>query len=303
MTIGFTTGIYVEYISTVNFYALSAGAATIAGIALVTLVAALFNFPVETIGTKFGALPKGFSSPNRSGRWHDGYLALRFRRTQRPGFGQHRFGFIRRHSRHRRDRPHGYQYQVRRRFSCAGIIHALVLLIFALLLGPLVQAIPLAALAGVLMVVVDLTAAVQVGVLLAVLLFVKRARDTASVAPLALGMGQGEELGAATVSDNQDRESLASRKIPLGCEIYEIDGPFFFGVADMFQDALGEVEKTPKVFILRLRHVPNEVREQPEKAMRRYGLFEEIGAGNVFPDIDLALAKAESIVKAPKAHR
>ncbi|TXT41830.1 MAG: sulfate permease SulP family [Spirochaetes bacterium] len=174
-----------------------------------------------------------------------------------------------------------------------------MLLIFALLLGPLVQAIPLAALAGVLMVVVDLTAAVQVGVLLAVLLFVKRARDTASVAPLALGMGQGEELGAATDSDNQDRES----QIPLGCEIYEIDGPFFFGVADMFQDALGEVEKTPKVFILRLRHVPNEVREQPEKAMRRYGLFEEIGAGNVFPDIDLALAKAESIVKAPKAHR
>jgi SulP family sulfate permease len=391
---------YVEYIGTANLYALGAGAATIAGIAfmrktfpkipaavsaiaLVTLVAALFKFPVETIGTKFGALPKGIPTPNLgafnlglmrevfssgltiallaaiesllSAVVADGMTGTRHSASAElnaQGLGNIAsvlFGGIPATGAIARTATNIKSGAVS---PVAAIIHAVVLLVFTLFLGPLVQAIPLAALAGVLMVVahdmselprffsmrkapksdlsvmvatfvltvvVDLTAAVQVGVLLAVLLFVKRARDTATVGSLASGFDQGDESLSARGADKADKESLASRKVPSDCEIYEIDGPFFFGVADMLQDALAEVERAPRVFILRLRHVPNidvtglnalrsfharcrrqgtvlilsGVREQPKKAMRRYGLFDEIGAENVFDDIDAALGHAE----------
>ncbi|MEW6550219.1 MAG: sulfate permease [Spirochaetota bacterium] len=393
---------YAEFLGTTNFYALGAGAATVAGIvfmrkvfpkipaavsaiAFVTLVSAIFKFPVETIGTRFGALPKGFPSPSLvaldlglmrevfssgltiallaaiesllSAVVADGMTGTRHSASAElnaQGLGNIAsvlFGGIPATGAIARTATNIKSGAVS---PVAAIIHALVLLVFALLLGPLVQAIPLAALAGVLMVVahdmselprflsmrkapksdlavmlatfvltvvVDLTAAVQVGVLLAVLLFVKRARDTATVGPLAPAADQGGEPAAATSADRSDRESLASRKVPEGCEIYEIDGPFFFGVADLLQDALAEVEKAPKVFILRLRHVPNVdvtglnalrsfhsrcrrqgtvlilsgVREQPEKAMRRYGLYDEIGAENILGGIDSALARAEEI--------
>ncbi len=243
------------------------------------------------------------------------------------------------------------------RSPVAALIHAAVLLVFTLFLGPVVQAIPLAALAGVLTVVafdmselprfismrkapksdllvmlttfiltvvVDLTAAVQVGVLLAIVLFVRRASATTSMSQAA-GIIEGD---AARSSDKADALAIAARAIPEGCEVYEINGPFFFGVADMLQDALAALEKAPQAFVLRMRHVPaidatglNALRtfskrcrhhgtvvilcgvtDQPRDAMTKYGLLEEIGAENVCPEIDAALERVRQIIATPREH-
>ena len=398
-------GQYAGYINTTNFQALIAGLATIGIIALirkvlpklpaavtavavVTAVAFFLNLPVETIGSKFGALPKGFPAPRfpvfsfaairqvfssgltiallaaieslLSAVVADGMTGTRHSASAEltaQGLGNIAsvlFGGIPATGAIARTATNikaGAQSPV------AALIHTLVLLLFTLFLGPVVQAIPLAALAGVLIVVafdmselprffsmrrapksdlavmlatfvltvvVDLTAAVQVGVLLAVVLFARRSRDTTSViahtGPAAAAAVEAPS-GARGV-DRSDTELLADRKVPKGCEIYEIDGPFFFGVADMLQDALAGLEKTPDVFILRMRYVPaidatglnalrsfhkrcshrgtalllSGVREQPLTAIERYGLAAEIGAVNICRNIDEALNRAREII-------
>jgi len=398
-------GQYARYVNTTNIYALIAGFATIGiiflirkvlpklpaavtAVAVVTAVAFFLNLPIETIGSKFGALPKGFPVPRfpvlsfaairqvfsssltiallaaieslLSAVVADGMTGTRHSASAEltaQGLGNVAsvlFGGIPATGAIARTATNikaGAQSPV------AALIHALVLLLFTLFLGPVVQAIPLATLAGVLVVVavdmselprfismhrapksdlavmlatfiltvvVDLTAAVQVGVLLAIVLFVRRARDTTTViAHTGPASGAVSELAAEPRSgargvDRSDTERLSDRKVPKGCEIYEIDGPFFFGVADMLQDALTGLEKTPYVFILRMRYVPaidatglnalrsfhkrcshrgtklllSGVREQPMTAIERYGLAAEIGAGNICRDIDEALDRA-----------
>ncbi|MBX7143463.1 MAG: sulfate permease [Oligoflexia bacterium] len=163
----------------------------------------------------------------------------------------------------------------------AGMIHALVLLLFMLLLAPLAAYIPLTTLAAILFIVawnmsevdrfryllraprgdvavllstflltilVDLTLAVEVGIVMAALLFMKRMSDVtdAIVEHKVLTDDEGE--------DDIDTERLPS--IPEGVEVYEVNGPFFFGVADRFKDMLHRVEKNPRSFVLRLRKVP-----------------------------------------------
>ncbi|HEY9054360.1 MAG TPA: sulfate permease [Rectinemataceae bacterium] len=236
----------------------------------------------------------------------------------------------------------------------SSMVHAAVLLGFALFLGPLVQVIPLATLAGVLVVVaydmaelprffsmtkapksdlavmlatfaitvvVDLTAAVQVGVLLAILLFAKRSRETSSFGPMMASETARDEAGAAG-HDSADAESMASGSLPEGCEAYEIEGPFFFGVADLLQDALKSVERPAKAFILMLRRVPAidatglnalrsfhrgckrqgtvlvlcGLRDQPRKALERYGLATELGSENIVQDKAQALKRAAAII-------
>lgn len=242
------------------------------------------------------------------------------------------------------------------RSPVSGIIHSLVLLTFALFLSKAASAIPLASLSAVLLVVawdmselprflgmrrapksdlavmlttfvltvaIDLTVAVQVGVLLAVFLFLRRTSETSSVYSIR------DLLESEEADTPEDPEAMGRKTVPEGCEVFEIEGPFFFGTADLLQDTLGELEKPPKVFILRLRKVPvidatgmnalasfykycrkhgtalllSGVREQPWKALDSFGFTAALGPENIFLDIDTALARAAEILAYRKADR
>ena len=167
------------------------------------------------------------------------------------------------------------------RTPIAGIIHAVVLLLIMLFLGGLTKHIPMACLAGVLVVVAynmsewrifrsllrasksemavlvttflltvifDLTIAIEVGLLLAILLFLRRMSETTSIAIFKNKVGQAEYVEGST-----DTEKLT---LPDGVEVYEIEGPFFFGIANKFEDIMKRIGETPKVRIIRMRKVP-----------------------------------------------
>ncbi len=229
----------------------------------------------------------------------------------------------------------------------SGIVHAITLLLIMLAAAPLAGAIPLATLAAILLMVAwgmserdhfrtllraprsdiftllttfgltvftDLTIAVGVGVVLASLLFMRRMAEVTDVSAITREFVNGE--------DREDRFSIHGRDIPPGCEVYEINGPFFFGVADRLADTLPELEPAPKVFILRMRHVPaldatgahaldellgkfrrrgttlviSALAPQPRRTLDRLGLIEKIGPENLPPDIDAALRRAREIL-------
>ncbi|MDR0574001.1 MAG: sulfate permease [Tannerella sp.] len=167
------------------------------------------------------------------------------------------------------------------RTPIAGIIHAIVLLLILLFLGPLTKHIPMACLAGVLIIVsynmsewrtfrsllknprsdvvvllvtflltviFDLTIAIEIGLLLAMILFMRRIMETTqvSVSKEKIDLSNESELA-------NDNESL---DIPFGIEVYEIDGPFFFGVANKFDECMKQMRDTPKARIIRMRKVP-----------------------------------------------
>jgi sulfate permease, SulP family len=124
---------------------------------------------------------------------------------------------------------------------------------------------------------------------------------------------------AAVESDN---ELLDRRSIPVGVEVFEISGPFFFGAAQAFKDTLGRVSTKPKVLIIRMRHVPaidstgmrslrdvvhrsrgdgttvllTEMHSQPLEAIRGTPTMDEIGLDNVCPSLDFALARAHDFL-------
>ncbi len=170
------------------------------------------------------------------------------------------------------------------RTPVAGMTHAVTVLAVLVFLGKWARFIPLATLAAVLAVVsyhmsewrafahifktpksdvavllttflltvfIDLTVAVQVGVVLAAFLFIKRMADVTNVAAVT------QELADAPDGTMiADAEGVARRTIPEGVEVYEVNGPFFFGAADKIKDVLHFVAKKPRVFILRMRNVP-----------------------------------------------
>ncbi|MDR1747756.1 MAG: STAS domain-containing protein [Spirochaetaceae bacterium] len=224
----------------------------------------------------------------------------------------------------------------------AGMVHALTLVLFILFLAPAASLIPLASLSAVLMVVawdmsnlprfvriirraprsdaivllstfiltvvVDLTFAVEVGVVLAVFLFLRRMIEVSDIKPG--GSGFGSEL----VFGNRGGGDIRPES-PKNIEIYEITGPFFFGVADMLQNLLRQVVKTPDAFILRMRDVPAidstgiaalesflvqcrrrkirlvlcEIREQPAKALEKSGFSSELGKENIVGNLEEAV--------------
>ncbi|MDR0553981.1 MAG: STAS domain-containing protein [Treponema sp.] len=228
----------------------------------------------------------------------------------------------------------------------AGIIHALVLVLFILILAPLASAIPLASLSAVLIVVswdmsnlgrffrilimspksdalvllttfvltvmVDLTFAVEVGVVLAAFLFLRRMVEVADIKPGAKG------LGTELVYGSRGSGSPAPEHAK-NIEVYEITGPFFFGVADTLQHTLRGVAKKPHAFVLRMADVPAvdstgitalesflaqcrrgkirlilcEIREQPRKALEKAGLIAELGVENIKDTLQAALVRAE----------
>jgi SulP family sulfate permease len=244
------------------------------------------------------------------------------------------------------------------RTPVAGILHAVCLVLFLLVLAPLLVEVPLAALAGLLLTVAwnmseidkvvhllrgprsdvlvlvatygltvftDLTIAVGAGVVFASLLFMKRMADVADITSIR------REL-----SDPDDAEPLSKvvdpADVPPGVELFQISGPFFFGVADKLVHVLRSVESPPKVFILRMRLVPaidatglnaledfvhtcgrmgttlllSGVQPDVQRAMAKLGLAARIGPDNFLPGIDAALARARELVTAdgaPPVHR
>lgn len=228
----------------------------------------------------------------------------------------------------------------------AGIVHSVVLLLILLLFGSLASEIPLSCLAGILMVVaynmsewrsfamifrsprsdiavlmstflltlfVDLTVAIEVGLVLSALLFIRR----------VIRFGEVRVISRVE-ADNETEEQLERLAVPAGIDIYEIEGPFFFGVAHKFEEASRIIDRKPKVRILRLRRVPfidgtgihaltefvhkstrsgirlvvSGVNPQPRTLLEKYGLFDLIGAQNIFEDFDDALAQAKKILRA-----
>lgn len=166
------------------------------------------------------------------------------------------------------------------RTPVAGIIHALVLLAIFLLLMPLIELVPMACLAGVLVIVAynmsgwrtvrsllrnpksdiailattfiltvvfNLTIAIEIGMLLAVLLFLRRVSENVQVSVLR------DELDVAQGTEMTQHETL---NIAKGVEVYEINGPFFFGVATKFDEVMREMGDKPVVRIIRMRKVP-----------------------------------------------
>lgn len=164
------------------------------------------------------------------------------------------------------------------RTPVAGIIHAVVLLLILLFLGPLTKFIPMACLAGVLVVVsynmsewrqfkallkmpksdvsvllitffltvlFDLTIAIELGLIMAVILFIRRIMETSSVSVIE------EDL-----KPNEYSESDEKLNIPQGVAVYEVNGPFFFGVANKFEEQMDHMGKKPKIRIIRMRKVP-----------------------------------------------
>ena len=234
------------------------------------------------------------------------------------------------------------------RTPVAGIAHAATVLLVLVLLGKWARFIPLATLAAVLTVVsyhmsewrafahifktpksdvavllttflltvwIDLTVAVQVGVVLAAFLFIKRMADVTNVAAVTQ-----ELTDAPDGTMVADAEGVARRRIPAGVEVYEVNGPFFFGAADKIKDVLHFVARKPKVFILRMRNVPAMdasgirvlddlflsfshqnirfviagIHAQPLVALDRAGRLDRYGRENIVASLDEALAVARA---------
>lgn len=241
------------------------------------------------------------------------------------------------------------------RTPVAGIIHALTLAAIMFFCAPLARMVPLASLAGILVVVswnmseihhfaailrgprsdalvllltfvltvlVDLTVAVQVGVVLASLLFIRRMSEIANVGMITREL-QGDW------DPREDPNAVALRDVPDGVEVFEVNGPFFFGMIDRFKTAMRMIEKPPLVLIVRIRNVPavdatgihvlqelyaqcrrdgtllvfSGVHSQPLIAFDRSGFLEAAGRDNFLGNIDDALNRARSWLGLPPAER
>ena len=232
-----------------------------------------------------------------------------------------------------------------------GLVHAVVLLLIYLFLMPYAVYIPLSCLAAILVqvaynmsewktfkyllrgdksdvavllitffltVIVDLTVAIEVGVLLAIVLFVRRVMQTSQINVL-----QDQSIAATEDSEKAAMENTDRLNIPDGVEVYEIDGPFFFGLASRFEELEKMKQKNAKVRIIRMRKVPfidstginnlrslyertskrgvtmilSGVTEKVQASLEKFGLDQKIGKENIFPHIVPALERAAEIVK------
>lgn len=171
----------------------------------------------------------------------------------------------------------------------SGILHAVWILLFMLLLSPLIVKIPFATLGAILMVVAynmselphikklfkapksdifvflvtflvtiifDLNMAVQLGMLFAVLLFMRRMISLTEVKDSRISLEDNDSEGDFEIEEIDDKDAIFKKVVPEGVEVYEINGPFFFGVADRVKSILTSIETYPKVFIIRMRNVP-----------------------------------------------
>ncbi len=234
------------------------------------------------------------------------------------------------------------------RTPVAGIVHALVLLLILLVAGPWAALVPMPVLAGILFVVaynmseahlavqvvrgttrsdalvlvstflltvlVDLTVAIQVGVVLAAFLFMRRMAEVAQVR--VLDPDDEDDPAVDPV------EAAALRAAPPGTEVFEVNGPFFFGAAHKFASAMANIQRRPRVLVLRMRNVLaldatglrvleelqdeaerggpalvlSGVHAQPLVVLERAEFLGRVGAANVVGSLDEALARAREII-------
>ena len=234
------------------------------------------------------------------------------------------------------------------RTPIAGIIHAFVLLAILLLLMPYAEYIPMASLAAVLVivsynmsgwrtvrgllknpksdvivlcvtffltVVFDLTIAIEVGLILACALFMKRIMETTEISVIK------DEIDLGDASDMALHEEHLM--IPEGCAVYEINGPYFFGIANKFDDLMANIgHKKPKVRIIRMRKVPfidstgihnlanliemnheegihvilSGVTPKVHSQLEKAGFYDKMNPDHICPHIDVALQKAREFL-------
>jgi len=234
------------------------------------------------------------------------------------------------------------------RTPVAGIAHAIVLALIYLFLMPLVKFIPMSCLAGILVVVsynmsewrsfkailknpksdiivllvtffltviFDLTVAIEVGVLIACLLCMKRMAETTNVSVLS------DEIDPNADSDVQG--NLDHLTIPEGVKVYEINGPYFFGIGNKFEEMMGDMGGRAKVRIIRMRKVPfidstgvhnlqnmcrmcsqmgvkvvlSGVNPKVMKVIEDAGMDEVVGKENICSHINIALKRAQEIIE------
>lgn len=237
------------------------------------------------------------------------------------------------------------------RTPVAGMAHAVTLLLITLFFVRWAAYIPMAALAAILVVVayhmsewrtfrselaaprsdvvvllatflltvlIDLTVAIQVGMVLAAFLFMRRMAEVTNVTALTAG-----------VADDGGDAGLRALAVPKGVEVYEIDGPFFFGAAEKFRETMGAVETRPKVLVIVMEKVPAidstglralrgfvraakkagtrvilaGVHAQPMAALARSDLLDEVGEENLCGTVAEAIELARPLVAGPPSNR
>ena len=225
----------------------------------------------------------------------------------------------------------------------SGMLHAVWLLIFILFMAPLIALVPLAALSSILILVawnmseikniksilktpkadilvlfvtfiltvlVDLNFAIQVGISLASILFINSMMKSVNI-----------KSSRDDDDETDDPDSILKKEVPIGVEVYEVQGPLFFGIVENFIDTFTNKQNTTKVFILRLRYVPmidaaglhaidivhqkltannshlilSGVTSKVNKYIKTTGLDDRIGHENIFDHIDKALLRASEL--------
>jgi SulP family sulfate permease len=348
----------------------------VVALVLTTAATALFGLPVETVGSRFGSVPSTLPAPHFPAiRWDmvtelfspalaiallagiesllsavvaDGMTGYRHRSNMEliaqgaaniisPLFGGiPATGAIARTA---------TNVKTGGRTPVAGIVHAVTLLLILMTAGPLAEMIPMASLAGILLVVAfrmgewhlfarimkstrsdilvlltaftltvvfDLAVAIQVSVVLAALLFMKRMADVTQVRTMLDLQG-----------DEDADEGYENVSIPEGVAVFEINGPFFFGAAHKFKTVFSAISTSPRVFIFRMRRVLSldatglqaledviskaraegstvllsGVHAQPLVVMQRSGLLDTVGEENMFGSFTDALEAAQSAEK------
>ncbi|MCX6147354.1 MAG: sulfate permease [Candidatus Kapabacteria bacterium] len=342
-----------------------------------TLVVQYFHLPVETIGSKFGAIPNTIPMPTFP---HIDYTTLQ--KLIQPAFTIALLGGIESllsavvadgmigstHKSNMELVAQGFANITVSLFGgipatgaiartatnvkngaktpVAGIIHALTLLLIMLFFGGLASHIPMACLAGILIVVaynmsewesfvsilngpkrdaivlvvsflltvlVDLTVAIEIGMMLSAFIFMERMSKMTSVNLLPRDENRDEK---------DDPKALSCYFLPKGIEVFEIEGPFFFGAAAKFKQEMKIIENNPEVLILRMRFVPyidetglhvieefyhesrkksiqlilSGVQPQIYKELERAGLINKIGEKNVLTVIDDAIERANEVL-------
>jgi SulP family sulfate permease len=232
------------------------------------------------------------------------------------------------------------------RTPVAGMVHAATVLLILFALAPLTGLIPMAALAGVLLlvayhmsewrvflklfrspksdvlvllttflltVVVDLVVALQVGIVLAAFLFMRRMADLSEASYVQDMLSEETDSGL---------DPALTEPLPHGVEMFKVHGTLFFGAASKFKDAIRRVEKPPKVLILRLREVlvidatglraledlldkaasdgtaivMTAVQDQPRSVLERAGILARVGEENLVADFRRAVERAKELL-------
>jgi SulP family sulfate permease len=359
--------------------------AMLAGMLIATVVVALFGLDVETIGQRFGELPRSLPMPGLPGidpaklrelvvpaftiamlaaiesllsaTVADGMTGGRHRpnteliATGVANIGSVAFGGIPATGAIARTATN---VKSGAKTPVSGMVHSITLVLLLLFVAPYAGMIPLAALAGILVVVaynmseidhvigllkaprsdvmvllstftltvlVDLTVAVQVGVVLAALLFIRRMSEVTNIGMITREFEEGRE--------KFDPLSIKLREVPEDVVVFEIEGPFFFGAADRFKETMLSLAKPPRAIILRMRavnaidatglHVIEEFHErckrtgthlilsgvhaQPLVAMSKSGLADKIGEDNVPGNIDDSLDRVRELLGLEPAPR